>query len=541
MYPQPMTCADVRRYYTRRDFLDYLFRVLSRRPVVLCAASEPQGRYQQCRPRLTAASVDVLKDQIAAWLDRAFTGLGPDEALPAYPSLHYAVGRHWSGARDWIIESDADTWQDAWRAIEPVVGLMDALEIPFTLRYTGHCSPHLCLAEEDFPEPVDLLEALRISQELTGLVRQRVNTLIPPNVRAHIDLAGAIARLPYTLNENTGFACIVIPPSLYGAFDPSLAHPDRVEIAPMWPPDTRSDRATRLIEWAEGQRDIHAAPLSLFSRSATTVTPPMIQIQRDTQTEYTRLRVSLLPKMKPSSPPPANMPEPPEGMVFVPAGPFISGAPWRTGDHRFYDLTEPMMAIAETDAYFIDIHPVTNAQYAAFIRDGGYERSALWSAQGWAFVQACRWTGPGVPCEGVTSNLPVGGISCFEAEAWARWSGKRLPTSLEWEKACRGPDGRRWSWGDTFDITRCNTADRFGPDEAWVPTPVGMFPAGASPYGCLDMIGNVWEWVQEEMVFGGSFDSHFLESSCCDYHGQEPHYRPSKVGFRCVTHLNAAV
>ena len=525
----------MRRYYKRRDFLDYLFGVLPKRTVVLCAASEPQGRYQQCRPRLTAASVNALEDQIDAWLDRAFAGLDPDEAPPVYPSLHYAVGRHWPTGRDWIIESDATAWQDAWKAIEPVAGLVDTLEIPFTLRYTGHCSPHLCLAEEDFPEPADLAEALQISEESTSLVRRRINTMIPPDVRAHTDLAGAIARLPYTLNENTGLACVVIPPSLYGAFDPSLAHPDRVEIAPLWPPDTRSDRASRLIEWTEGQRDVDATPITLFSRSVTTSTPPVIQLQRNTQGEYNRLRASLLPDVKPASTPPAVIPEPPEGMAFVPAGPFISGAPWRTGDHRFYDLTEPMMMIAETDAYFIDIHPVTNAQYAAFIHDGGYERTELWSPQGWAFVQACGWTGPGVPCEEAPPNLPVGGISCFEAQACARWCGKRLPTRLEWEKACRGTDGRRWPWGDIFDVMRCNTADRFGPDEAWLPTPVGVFPSGVSPCGCLDMIGNVWEWVQEEMVFGGSFDSHFLESSCCDYHGQEPHYRPPKVGFRCVT------
>jgi len=352
-------------------------------------------------------------------------------------------------------------------------------------------------------------------------------------------LTGPIARLPYSFNEETGLICIEVPPQLYGAFEPSYAHLERVIISPMWPPEQRSERARCLIEWARGQRDVHAAPIHLFSRPPVTPTPPAVQDQLDTETEFKRLRGFLLPKAEAAPHAPADSLRPPEGMTYVPAGPFISGSPHLAAGKPFRELIVPMIVIAETQAFFIDICPVTNAQYAEFIRDGGYERKELWSAEGWGFVQACGWQGTSEPCEELPPDVPVCGVSYFEAEAYARWCGKRLPTFQEWEKACRGTDGRRWPWGDTFDVTRCNTADRFESDEDWEPTPVGMFPTGVSPYGCLDMVGNIWEWIQDVMVIGGAFVSHMHDSNGCEYHGQEPHYRPHKVGFRCVKDVDA--
>lgn len=149
------------------------------------------------------------------------------------------------------------------------------------------------------------------------------------------------------------------------------------------------------------------------------------------------------------------------------------------------------------DDFHLDVTPVTNAQFLRFVREGGYENPALWGddfERAASFRDASGAPGPrfwtGGRCPRGFDRHPVTGISVFEAQAYARFVGKRLPTEEEWEKAARGPDGHVFPWGERFEPRLANTKEaRYGRT-----TEVGRFRAGASAYGLLDMAGNVLEW-----------------------------------------------
>ncbi|MCF6150469.1 MAG: formylglycine-generating enzyme family protein [Candidatus Kuenenia sp.] len=146
-------------------------------------------------------------------------------------------------------------------------------------------------------------------------------------------------------------------------------------------------------------------------------------------------------------------------------------------------------------AYFIDKYPVTNAQFSQFIEVNGYTEKCYWSEAGWQYVLDTN------PLESDDINnilssdkdCPVVNVSWYEAEAFANWAGKRLPTEAEWEKAARGTDGRMYPWGNEFDKTRLNCAEA----KIEKSTPVTKYPQGQSFYGCFDMAGNVWEWTAD--------------------------------------------
>jgi iron(II)-dependent oxidoreductase len=194
-------------------------------------------------------------------------------------------------------------------------------------------------------------------------------------------------------------------------------------------------------------------------------------------------------------------------MLTVAAGPFEMGA---TGDEFAYDNESPRHTVS-LPSFKIDRLLTTNAEYASFMAEGGYSRREWWSDEGWQWRERENWQAPlywkangkrwrvqGLFAEGsVEPQHPVTGISFYEAEAYARFRGKRLPTEAEWEKAAvwDAVQGRshRYSWGDEAPTPGlCNFNDHF-----WGTTPVGSFPNGASAYGCLDMTGNVWEWTSD--------------------------------------------
>jgi len=234
-------------------------------------------------------------------------------------------------------------------------------------------------------------------------------------------------------------------------------------------------------------------------------------------------------------PPPPGM-EVPEGMVWVPPGPFIMG-----GEYGF-----PVQVARVEQGFFVARTPVTSAQYRCFVEAGGYDKREYWSDEGWRWKQSERWTKPRFwdALEWSQPNQPVVGVSWYEAEAYAHWVGMRLPTEQEWEKAARGIDGREYPWGDRFDPDRCNT------DESGIgkTTPVGKYsPRGDSPCGALDMAGNVLEWCvslyvewsfnwydaeKYNVVRGRSWRDNLRNARCAYRAGCEPSDRYDNVGFR---------
>jgi serine/threonine-protein kinase len=177
--------------------------------------------------------------------------------------------------------------------------------------------------------------------------------------------------------------------------------------------------------------------------------------------------------------------------VYVPAGPFTMGS-----DSGHSDET-PVHTV-DLAEFWIGRTEVTNAQYRPFVEAGGYQQRELWTQAGWTWREANNVTQPGCWNDEQWNQpaYPVVCVSWYEAVAYTRWLAQetgldvRLPTEAEWEKSARGTDGRRFPWGDDWDETKANTSEG-GADRT---TSVGDYPAGASPYGALDMAGNVWEW-----------------------------------------------
>lgn len=225
-------------------------------------------------------------------------------------------------------------------------------------------------------------------------------------------------------------------------------------------------------------------------------------------------------------------------MVLVPAGEFTMGS--SDEDEDAGDDEKPAHWVY-LDAYYIGKYPVTNAQYRRFTEDTGHPEPESWGDDDFN-----------------SDKQPVVGVSWKDAVSFCRWMSKktgreyRLPTEAEWEKAARGTNGRKYPWGDEApDSTLCNFNDEIGKT-----TEVGSYPQGASPYGCQDMAGNVWEWCNDwydedyykrspqrnpqgpssggyRVLRGGSWSDSANDLRSAFRDRDDPDYR-SGCGFRCA-------
>ena len=195
------------------------------------------------------------------------------------------------------------------------------------------------------------------------------------------------------------------------------------------------------------------------------------------------------------------------------------------GNEFCYDIELPEHKVYLND-YKIDSLPVTNEEYLKFIEDGGYKDYKYWLSDGWEKVKENEWDSPmyweKIDDEWHTTDFagrrkinpkePVCHVSFYEASAYCKWAGKRLPTEAEWEKAALWDEEKQqkmsFPWGNQEPAE--NTANLLE-SHIWKCTEVGAYPDGKSPIGCHQMIGDVWEWTSSEFVGYPGFKTGFDE------------------------------
>lgn len=264
----------------------------------------------------------------------------------------------------------------------------------------------------------------------------------------------------------------------------------------------------------------------------TPVPPPPTPEPTSTSTTAPIMTVEATVSTPAEAEPVSEAKEPEESrMTTIPAGEFIMGS--QKGDES------PPHSVS-VDAFEIDIYEVTNAEFAQFVEATSYQTDA----------EKSNDPGPwrAYFAEG-KENYPVVKVSWNDAQAYCEWAGKRLPAEAEWEKAARGTDQLTYPWGDEWDASKVNSKE----SGLRGPVTIGSFPQGASPYGVMDMAGNVWEWTSSwyegypqttfnsnyfgetlRVIRGGGWFSEQNQVRTTQRNANSPNAANDDMGFRCA-------
>ncbi len=258
-------------------------------------------------------------------------------------------------------------------------------------------------------------------------------------------------------------------------------------------------------------------------------------------------------------------------MAFIRGGKFARGSNFEANKAAFktcrlHDKScklwwfsdEYPLKLVKLDSYWIDIYEVTNEKYLEFVQATGHPPAL----DATCTTDACRegnlWEGETFPS--VIRRQPVTQVSWYDAEAYCKWKGKRLPTEAEWEKAARGPSGSMYPWGNASPKGRATFQRKWKGINTM--TPVGSYPSGVSVYGVHDMAGNVWEWVNDwysrtyytfgvknnpqgweegeyKSLRGGSWVNYGDTLRSAFRRWSRPNVRFNDTGFRCAKSVSA--
>lgn len=322
----------------------------------------------------------------------------------------------------------------------------------------------------------------------------------------------------------------------------------------LWEMETRCRQES---QWLRVLRGIGAKRSSIIG-TALLLVVGLLLLSQDVRLSLQQIALDLM------SPQPLPCPVDSQ-MVLIPAGGFLYGSTVRdlayidrilgsdcppndtncvTG---YFDDEIPQVSL-ELSEYCMDVNEVSNEHFAEFVQETRFVTSAerqgsstVWfeSKRDMFDVEGASWRQPSGPGSGglEIQDHPAVHISVDDAQAYCAWRGARLPTRWEWEKAARGTSGYRFPWGHKWDSSRLNFADT-------VPAmtrPVGSYPSGESPFGLMDMLGNVTEWVLDRESTdnaterrGGGFPTKGLYSHVAWHSIQERDSTNSWGGFRCA-------